>query len=307
MIYLTGDTHGGVDIKKLVSRKMTDHLKAEDVLIICGDFGFVWDYKQEARKEKTWLDWFADMPWTTVFADGNHECFPRLFSYPQKEWHGGQVHEIRPHLYHLMRGEIYTIEDQKFFVMGGAASHDRGPAVGDTKGVIGKYWWPEEIPSEEEKQHGLNNLHACNDQVDYIITHCLPSDLQQVQTAGKFKSDALTEYLQQLSHSITFKHWYCGHYHVDRDISDNTTILFNKILKCGEAVIGSEPIPGSPAYQKQQKVRFLQNGEEMEGTIRNIYPWGLMGDKTQPYYDMENESHKIINHVKEMDIKKILS
>lgn len=307
MIYITGDTHGGADMKKLVSHTITDRLKAEDTLIICGDFGFVWNTKGEAKNEKTWLDWFDSRPWTTVFLDGNHECFPRLFTYPQITWHGGQVHQIRGKLMHLMRGEIYTIEDKTFFVMGGAASHDRGPAAGNTKSVIGKYWWPEEIPSQEEMMHGMENLHACDNKVDYILTHCLPSDLQEIQTMGKFPPDALTEYLHAISTTVEYTHWYSGHYHVDQDITEHVTILFNKILQAGQSIVGSQPLPGSPVYLKGQRVSFLHEGVKMSGILKNIYPWGMMSEHAQPVYDIEEENlKKMIRYVKETEITGIL-
>ena len=95
--------------------------------------------KDETGKERKWLKWLNKQKWTTLFADGNHECFPRLNSYPVKEWHGGKVHEILPKVLHLMRGEIFELEGKSIFVMGGASSHDRGPAVGDTEQVIGKF------------------------------------------------------------------------------------------------------------------------------------------------------------------------
>ena len=40
------------------------------------------------------------------------------------EWHGGKVHRVRPHVLHLMRGQIFELEDSRFFTMGGAKSHD---------------------------------------------------------------------------------------------------------------------------------------------------------------------------------------
>lgn len=47
----------------------------------------------------------------TLFVDGNHDCHPRLADYPVKEWNGGLVHEIRPHVLHLMRGQVFNIND----------------------------------------------------------------------------------------------------------------------------------------------------------------------------------------------------
>lgn len=41
MLYLTGDTHG--DYRRF-ERKEIRHLKQGDVLVVCGDFGFVWGY-----------------------------------------------------------------------------------------------------------------------------------------------------------------------------------------------------------------------------------------------------------------------
>ena len=114
MIYVTGDTHGD-----WVSRLSTDafpeqkEMTKEDYVIVCGDFGIWNDTKQERYN----LDWLEDKPFTTLFVDGNHENFDRLYAMPVSEWHGGKVHEIRPSVLHLMRGEIFEIEDKSFFVM----------------------------------------------------------------------------------------------------------------------------------------------------------------------------------------------
>ena len=64
------------------------------------------------------------MKFTTLFVDGNHENFDRLYSYPIIEWHGGKVHKINSSIFHLMRGEIYEIDNKKIFAFGGASCHD---------------------------------------------------------------------------------------------------------------------------------------------------------------------------------------
>ncbi|MCR5323045.1 MAG: hypothetical protein K6E85_07235 [Lachnospiraceae bacterium] len=87
----------------------------DDYVIICGDFGGIWETGGESRNEKYWLDWFEERSYTLLFVDGNHENFERLYSYPVKEWHGGKVHEIRPHVLHLMRGQVFEIEDRNIF------------------------------------------------------------------------------------------------------------------------------------------------------------------------------------------------
>ena len=84
MIYVTGDIHAWIDIRKLKRWPA----KSNDTLIICGDFGLFWD-ALPSREEKYWLEWLHKKPWTTLFVDGNHENFNRLETYPKEEkYHG---------------------------------------------------------------------------------------------------------------------------------------------------------------------------------------------------------------------------
>lgn len=96
----------------------------EDCVIICGDFGGIWNYGFENQKEAEALDWLDSRPFTTLFVCGNHENFDRLYEYPVEEWHGGKVHKIRDSVLHMMRGQVFEIDDRKIFSFGGASSHD---------------------------------------------------------------------------------------------------------------------------------------------------------------------------------------
>ena len=126
-VWITGDIHGNpsrLSTDSFYEQKEFSGNKDENVVIIAGDFGLVWSREEESKNEKYWLKWLESKPFTTVFVDGNHENHVRLAIYPVKEWHGGLVHEIRPHVLHLIRGEVYSIEGRKFFAFGGASSHD---------------------------------------------------------------------------------------------------------------------------------------------------------------------------------------
>ena len=124
LIYITGDTHIPVDIGKLSAKKFPEqrNLIKNDYLIICGDFGGLWDGSKE---EKYWLDWLNSRNFTTFFVDGNHENFDMLNSLPTEEFCGGTVHKINDSVYHLIRGMVYTIDNKKIFTFGGAESHDK--------------------------------------------------------------------------------------------------------------------------------------------------------------------------------------
>lgn len=233
MIYITGDTHIPLDILKLSKHNfpLQDTLTSDDCLIVCGDFGLIWD-SESTKEELYWTKWLNNKKFKILFCDGNHENHPRLNTYPIETLYNGKVHRISDNIYHLMRGEIYDIENKKIFVMGGASSHDIEWRI------EGFSWWKEEIPSTEELLRGVDNLIAINNQVDYVISHCLPTSAQ-IFVNPTYVNDKLTDYFDELKNGIDFKRWYCGHYHINKNIKADDkyyTVLYDKIIKIGSAV-----------------------------------------------------------------------
>ena len=219
-VFITGDIHGNYDIRKLNAKNFdADDLTKDDYLIICGDFGVVWDYRGQNDEEKYWLDWLENKPWTTLFVDGNHECFSRLNNeFPIEEWHDGNIHKIRDSIYHLMRGQVFDIEGHTFFTMGGAPSHD---VEYRTKG---KSWWPEEVPSQEERDAAIKKLEEYNWKVDYVITHDAPSRIADILLTmiHDYSRDTneYTDWLQYIDDNLEFKRWFFGHYHIDKNFNN---------------------------------------------------------------------------------------
>ena len=118
MIYITGDMHG--DISRFDSPAIKQ-LKKGDTLIVCGDFGFVWD---NSKIEQKILKKLGKKKFNVCFIDGTHENFELLNAYPLTNWNGGKVHHICGNVYHLMRGQIFKIDNMTFFTMGGGESPD---------------------------------------------------------------------------------------------------------------------------------------------------------------------------------------
>ena len=226
MIYLTGDTHGTIEIGKL-SRANLAVERVEpgegDFVIILGDFGLVFAPDGQSAEERWWLKWLDEKPWTTLFIDGNHENFARLNALPEEEWRGGRVHRVSESVLHLMRAQIFEIDGRSFFTMGGAASHDRQFRK------EGRSWWPEELPSEEELAWADAALDGCGRRVDYVLTHCAPT-LVQGRINPTFLPDRLTEYLQHVRDTTAFGRWYFGHYHVDREYDDGFCALYDCVV-----------------------------------------------------------------------------
>lgn len=254
MIYVTGDIHGNpnrLSSDSFYEQKEFSGNKDENTIIILGDFGLVWDREDESRQEKYWLDWLESKPFTTIFVDGNHENFDRLYSYPIKKWNGGKVHEIRPHVLHLMRGEIFTIEDKKFFAFGAASSHDISDGILDCEDPNwkdkakaldkqGKYmyrikglsWWEQELPTEEEMENGRKNLAAHGNKMDFLLTHS-PSTSQLYLLGGKglYEPDRLKNYLEDIRAEVEYKKHFMGHMHLNKAINDKDIVLYEQIIR----------------------------------------------------------------------------
>ena len=141
-------------------------------------------------------------------------------------------------------GEIFDIDNKKFFAFGGARSHDIQDGILnlDQEEKIYEYrkrgayfrirdfsWWDLELPTEEEMQNGIKNLEKVNYKVDYIISHCCPTSIQTLLNPS-YKKDILTDYLQKISEKCEFKKWYFGHYHDYRQINSQFTLLYENIV-----------------------------------------------------------------------------
>lgn len=221
-IYITGDTHG----EQTRFRDFLNYGEAnwtkDDVLIVCGDFTYL---IRNNPMEHLFLNELAKRPYTICFCDGNHENFPAIYEYPVKEWNGGKVHEIRPNVLHLMRGQVFTIDGKKFFTMGGAYSRDKYMRT------PGFSWWKEELPTDAEYKEAAENLKANDFKVDYIISHTAPSEIIRRMSQTPDPHDAeLTGFLEWVMYETEFKKWFFGHFHRDEEIGDkHRALLFDVV------------------------------------------------------------------------------
>ena len=249
-IYLTGDTHG--DFSRFAPDAFPDqeNLSKQDYMIICGDFGGVWDDSPEERRQLNHLD---ALPFTTLFISGNHENFDLLASYPMETWRGGQVRVIRPSVRLLTRGQIFDLSGKKFFTMGGASSrkipilkpddclsHAKSRLYDILKRpywIERVNWWPDEMPNELEYQSARENLDASQWRVDYIITHCAPTsiqnllDLRKANAKGSYLPNKFTDFLDEIKTRSRFRLWFLGHYHGNAMLENQFLILYDRIVR----------------------------------------------------------------------------
>ena len=161
MIYVTGDIHGEID-RFNENFKEQQFLTKDDYLIVCGDFGLLWNNSEEEKQLRKTLE---EKNFTTLFIDGNHENFNILNNYKVEIWNGGKIHKISDSIIHLMRGQFFTIDNKKIFTLGGAASIDKENRIPYLS------WWPEEVPNTSELREAFFNIYKNDCKADYILTH----------------------------------------------------------------------------------------------------------------------------------------
>lgn len=250
MIYITGDTH--CDFTRFSKKKLklkNLEFTEQDYVIVCGDFGLCW---AKDGSFDYYCKLFSEKKYTLLWIQGNHENYDMIAEYPIEEWHGGKVrHIVRDKVILLERGQVFEIEEKTFFTFGGASSHDIQGGVLDRNDpnfdadrkkanrrklpyrIVHESWWKEELPNEEEMNEGRKNLEKHHYQVDYVLTHCASSGIQNILDRGPghiLQTDILTDYLQELEEKLQYKHWYFGHYHMDMDVDEKHSLLYHEIV-----------------------------------------------------------------------------
>lgn len=229
MIYLTGDTHGHHSINKLASSNFPDgkKLTKDDYVIILGDFGLLWKDEIDANEEY-WTNWLTEKPWTTLIVPGNHENWNRIYSLPVIEKFGAPIRQYNESIFFLNRGEIYNIDDNIIFNMGGAHSIDRNDRI------LNKSWWNEELPTMKEFEHGLDNLERVDWNVDYILGHTTSNYAINKMFQPTYRiNDIVSSFFDVVVDKTEFKKFYFGHWHQDL-LSGKYRALYHHIIKLGD-------------------------------------------------------------------------
>lgn len=153
-IAIAGDWHGNrsysLDAIKWAAEQ------GVDAIVHVGDFGYHFD--NDFLDDMYGLLAVEDID--LFFVDGNHENFPRLYSF---DLNRDGVRELRYNIFHLPRGFRWEWHGVTYMALGGAHSVDR---QGRRENVS---WWPQERITAADEYRALDG-----GPVDVMFTHDCP-------------------------------------------------------------------------------------------------------------------------------------
>ena len=85
------------------------------------------------------------------------------------------------------------------------------------------------MPNYQELEYALSNLEKNNFAVDYIITHCAPDNILY-RINQMFKRDNMTDFLYEVYKKVSYKKWFFGHYHIDKNFG-NEECLYQNVVR----------------------------------------------------------------------------
>ncbi len=248
--YITGDKHRQFRYVKQFCHDIQTRRK--DVLIILGDSGF--NYFGDARDDRLKAE-AAALNITLFCLHGNKENRPQnIGTYGVRDFCGGRVfYEPRyPNLLFAIDGETYTFEGRKYVVVGGAHSVDKMRCL-----EKGKPFFEDEMPDDAVKARVEETLRAQEYTIDGMMTHTCPmkylptemfmstrqnADSKRAMLKPLFKPDvdrSTEEWLDTIEEKLTYTVWFCGHYHVDKQI-DKLHMMHQDIRPLHHHLFGEE-------------------------------------------------------------------
>lgn len=238
MIYITGDIHG--DYSRFKSPALRK-LKKNDALIICGDFGFIWD---GGKAEKKLLKKIGRKRYNVLFVEGSHENYDLLEQYEVSEWCGGKTRVISGRLRQLMRGQVYEIAEKTVFAMGGGQSDDSADLI------EGQNWWQREIPTEEELAEAAENLEKAGNSVDFIVTYEPPAKLHDFIDHKSGDVNHINTFLNSIYENAEFSKWFFGKLHLNKLVPPKYHAVYDSIIVADKTKIKKKKEPRAAKTKK---------------------------------------------------------
>ena len=229
-VFITGDKHG--DFSFLEDFCATYHTTKDDILIILGDAGILY-YGETSRKEKYTKDMITRCPITLFCVRGNHEDRAEdRAEIAMKEKFDNTVYcdPRYPNILYALDGCRYEINQESFFVIGGAYSVDKFYRL-----MRGWKWNPREQLTNEEMLRIEEKIEGCH--FNHILAHTCPFSWEPTYLflRGLDQStvdNTMEHWLEDVVQHCSWDNYWFGHFHGDNmDMCGDGKVhmLFNDI------------------------------------------------------------------------------
>jgi len=234
-VLITGDTHGPLDINKITPEAIDHYCNTNELditkckgLFILGDFGMIWqnDLNNDDMFRSLCVFYGSNQrPYPILAVLGNHENYNRIEQLDDSTIYDANTKRVTRNVHIINRGETLIINNTKFLVLGGAASHDKYRRKENIS------WWPQELWTVEEENNLLDKLKLDNI-YDYVLSHTCPEqvkfDLLEIKEVYRERFDDPTERFHSvIEEQIEFKKWYFGHFHEDKENDKYSCLYFD--------------------------------------------------------------------------------
>lgn len=246
MIFVTADTHGSFSRFKKIKQFCKEHnTTTDDVMIILGDSGI--NYYEDKRDVKL-KKYISKIPITFFCIHGNHEQrpytiktyknTPLYWSDTTKRFHSPVYKEEEfPNILFAWDNTFYHLQGEDFIVYGGGYSVDKDYRL--AMQVIGykdyKYW-ENELPTEGMIDYWKHTLYLRKMFSDnpIILTHTCPKKYLPYEAFlpnidQSTVDNSLEEFLDYVEENVDYKAWYCGHFHINKQI-DKVRFVYDDIV-----------------------------------------------------------------------------
>lgn len=243
-VYITGDIHG--DKCEAIGRaEQISDFNDDNVMIIAGDAGLEYgNYNMGATKKA-----MNKMPCSWLVMRGNHDNCYYADHWQDDDWHIDTtlynapviIQDKYPNIHYIMdEGGIYNVQGNKILFLPGAYSIDK-----DYRLIKGWPYNPREQLTEEDFQNLYDDFMESDTAIDYVVSHTCPLQLEphiqylfldfiDQSSVDKRTEKSLDKFYDQIIQKKSFKHWYFGHFHDTKQITDKVTMLYHKVKKLGE-------------------------------------------------------------------------
>lgn len=248
-LFITGDCHGSqYKIRYVIDQ--IDNPQTDDFIIIAGDAGFEYEecIMKWTKKEAT------KTPCKWIVLRGNHDsCYWKKHvkegtNKPEDGWDiaymngGAFLYQNKyPNIFYLPDdGCIYNINGYNILFIPGAYSVDKYNRLRKN------YPWNPNEQLDDISRQNLKQL-VCQwfesgFDIDFIVSHTAPYRIQKyfvdlfLPGVNQSTVDNSMEYWLNDIHAICGDNipWYFGHYHDDRNINDQFTMLFHDVIEIKE-------------------------------------------------------------------------